>query len=130
MSHFTTVKTKLRDLTCVKRAAEDLGLVLVESETPVEVRGFQGAIEKSNLMIKATEHFDIGLNQTAEGVELMADWWGIEMETGLKEKDWVDRFNQRYAYHKVIKEVKSRGFTLEEELEEDGELKLTVRKWQ
>lgn len=130
MSHFTTVKTKLRDLDCVKRAAEDLGLMLVESETPVEVRGFQGATEKSNLMIKATEHFDIGLKQTADGVELMADWWGIEMETGLKEKDWVDRFNQRYAYHKVIKEVKSRGFALEEESEENGELKLTVRKWQ
>ncbi len=129
MSHFTTVKTKLKDLVCVKQAVEDLGLTFVEGKEDVVVRGYQGAAEKSKLVIRATDNYDIGLKQTAEGFELMADWWGIEMETGLKEKDWVDRFNQRYAYHKVLSEIKSKGFTLEEEVDQEGEIQLTVRKW-
>lgn len=130
MSHFTTVQTKLKDLVCVKDAVQDLGLTFVESEDMVTVRGYQGATEKAKMVIRATDNYDIGLYQTAEGYSLSADWWGIEMETGLKEKDWVDRFNQRYAYHKVLKEVKSRGFTLEEEVDDKGEIQLTVRKWQ
>lgn len=130
MSHFTTVKTKLKDLVCVKQAVEDLGLTFVESEEQIEVRGYQSATEKSKMVIRATQNYDIGLKQTAEGFELVADWWGIEMETGVKEQQWVDRFNKRYAYHKVLKEIKSRGFTLEEEVDEEDEIKLVVRKWQ
>ena len=130
MSHFTTVKTKLKDLVCVKQAVEDLGLTFVESEEEIEVRGYQSAVEKSKMVIRATQNYDIGVKQTAQGFELVADWWGIEMETGVKEEAWVDRFNQRYAYHKVLKEIKSRGFTLEEEVEEKQEVKLVVRKWQ
>ncbi len=130
MSHFTTVQTKLKDLVCIRKAVQDLGLTFVESETPVEVRGYQGATTKANLVTKATNHYDIALRQTASGYTLEADWWGIEMETGLKEKDWVERFNKRYAYNKVIAEVTNRGFTLEEEVDEEGEIKLTVRKWE
>ena len=130
MSHFTTVKTKLKDLVCVKQAVEDLGLTFVEAEEEIEVRGYQSAVEKSKMVIRATQNYDIGVKQTAEGFELVADWWGIEMETGVKEEAWVDRFNKRYAYHKVLKEIKSRGFTLEEEVEEEQEIKLIVRKWQ
>jgi hypothetical protein len=130
MSHFTTVQTKLKDLVCIRKAVQDLGLTFVEAEQEVEVRGYQGATTKANLVIKATDHYDIALRQTESGYTLEADWWGIEMETGLKEQDWVDRFNKRYAYHKVLAEVTNRGFTLEEEVDEEGEIKLTVRKWE
>ena len=130
MSHFTTVQTKLKDLVCIKQAVQDLGMTFVESEEMVEVRGYQGAITKAKMVIRATDHYDIAVRQTAAGYTLEADWWGIEMETCLKEQDWVDRFNQRYAYHKVLAEVTARGFTLEEEVDDEGEIKLTVRKWQ
>jgi isochorismate hydrolase len=130
MSHFTTVKTKLKDLVRLKLAVEDVGLTLVESEEMMEVRGYQGNVEKSNLIIKATDHYDIGVQQTQEGYTFVADWWGIEMETGLKEKQWVDRLTQRYSYHKVLAEITQRGFTLEEEVNEEGEIRLTVRRWE
>lgn len=129
MSHFTTVETKLRDLIMIKQAVEDLGLTFIETEEEVEVRGYQGAKEKSHLVIRASNHYDIGLKQTEQGYEFVADWWGIEMETGLKQEQWIDQLTQRYAYHKVLKEIKERGFTLEEEENKAGEIRLTVRKW-
>ena len=130
MSHFTTVKTKLKDLTCIKKAVQDLGLTFIESDETVEVRGYQGATTRAKMVIRATDHYDIAVRQSDSGYILEAYWWGIEMGTGLREQDWVDRFNQRYAYNKVIAEVTERGFTLEEEVDDAGEIKLTVRKWQ
>ena len=94
------------------------------------VRGYQGNGEKSPLIIKATDHYDLGVQQPQEGYTCVADWWGIEMETGLKEKQWVDKLTQRYSYHKVLAEITQRGFTLEEEVNEEGEIRLTVRRWE
>lgn len=130
MSHFTTVQTKIKDLACIKLAIEDLGLTFVESEEPIEVRGYQKEAEKAHLVIRGSAHYDIGLQQTEQGYQLVADWWGIEIETGINEKKWVEDFNQRYAYHKVIKEIKEKGFTLEEEVEDKQEIRVTLRKWQ
>lgn len=130
MSHFTTVQTKIKDLVAVKQAIQDLGLTFIESEEPVVVRGYQGATETSNLVIRATKHYDIGVKLTKDGYIFVADWWGIEMETGLKQEAWIEKFQQRYAYNKVLKEIKSRGFTLEEEEAKAGEIRLTVRKWE
>ena len=130
MSHFTTVQTKLKDLSMLKTAVEDLGLTFLESQELLEVRGYQGNVEKSKLIIRATDHYDIGVQETANGYTFVADWGGIEMETGLKEEQWVNRLTQRYSYHKVIAEVTQRGFTLEEEVDEEGEIRLTVRRWE
>ena len=129
MSHFTTVETKMMDLTCIKQACEDLGLTLIEAEEEMEVRGYMGQAERSKMIIRVSDHYDIGLHQTEQGYEFVADWWGVEMVTGLKEQDWMDQFVQRYAYNKVVEEVKVQGFTLEEEKVKDDEIHLTVRRW-
>ena len=129
MSHFTTVETKMMDLICIKQACEDLGLTLIEAEEEMEVRGYMGQAERSKMIIRVSDHYDIGLHQTEQGYEFVADWWGVEMVTGLKEKDWMDQFVQRYAYNKVVEEVKVQGFTLEEEKVKDDDIHLTVRRW-
>ena len=50
MSHFTTVETKMTDLTCIKQACEDLGLTLIEAEEEIEVKGYMGQAEMSKMM--------------------------------------------------------------------------------
>jgi hypothetical protein len=129
MSHFTTVKTKIRDMICLKQALEDLNYEFQEAEEGVEVRGYLGQKEKADLVIKASKTYDVGVRQTADGIELLADWWGVETTRGLTEEEFVNQLTQRYAYHKVIKEVKARGFSLEQEEEENETIQLTVRKW-
>ncbi|MBN1947530.1 MAG: DUF1257 domain-containing protein [Bradymonadales bacterium] len=129
MSHFTTLETKMMDLTCIKLACEDLGLTLLEAEEEIAVKGYMGQKEKSKLVIRVHSHYDIGLHESEQGYQFVADWWGIEMVTGLTQQQWIEKFVQRYAYNKVVKEVKQHGFTLEEEnVKEDG-IHLTVRRW-
>jgi hypothetical protein len=129
MSHFTTVQTKLTDFVAIKQAVEDLGMTYLETEEPVMVRGYQGAAVKAPLVIRAGDHYDVGVRETEEGYEFVADWWGIEVETGLNQEQFVNQITQRYAYHKVVNSVKNQGFTLEEETVKDDEIRLTVRKW-
>lgn len=131
MSHFTTVQTKMNDLTCLLQAIEDLGYQYTEAEQGVEVRGYRNQLDKARVAIKVSGKYDVGVKQTAQGFELVADWWGVETTRGITEQEFVNQVQQRYAYHKVVKEVKKRGFTLDmEEVKQDQTIQLTVRRWQ
>lgn len=129
MSHFTTVKSKIRDMQCLQLALDDLNYEYETSEEGVQVRGYLGELETADLVIKASKTYDVGVRKTQEGFELLADWWGVETTHGLTEEEFVNQITQRYAYHKVVKEVKARGFSLEVEEEENDTIQLTVRKW-
>ncbi|MGM0574460.1 MAG: DUF1257 domain-containing protein [Myxococcota bacterium] len=133
MSHFTSVKTKIRDLACLVRALEDLGYEYTEAEAEqlVKVRGYQGQTTDAVLSVKASKTYDIGVQLTADGTyEFVADWWGVETTRGVTEDEFVKAVTQRYSYHKVMSEVKKRGFTLEsEEQEEDETIHVRVRTW-
>ncbi len=129
MSHFTTVKSKIRDLQCLKQALDDLNYEYTESEEGAKVRGYLGQTETADLVIRASKTYDVGVRRTADGFELLADWWGVETTRGLNEEEFVNQLTQRYAYHKVVKEVKARGFSIETEEEETDTIQLTVRKW-
>jgi len=124
MSHFTTVKTKLIDLECIRLACKDLGFKFTESKDLVTVRGWGNSTRKARASIQATNRYDVGLQETKEGYALVADWYGIKNKS-----KFINNLTQRYSYHKVLKEIKNKGFTLEEEEIEDEEIQLTVRRW-
>jgi len=132
MSHFTNVQTKLKDLVCLKAALEDLGLAYTEAEAgqKVQVKGYQGQTTGAALSIKASKTYDVGVVVTEDGVELVADWWGVETTKGLTQQEFVQQLTQRYAYHKVKKEVEKRGYKLDmEEVSADQSITLKVSKW-
>ena len=131
MSHFTAVETKMKDLLCLMQAIEDLGYEYVEDEQGVNVRGYNQQLEKARVAIKVSGKYDVGVKVGVNGVELIADWWGVEATRGVTEQEFVNQLQQRYAYHKVVKEVKARGYTLDmEEQTQENTIQLTVRKWQ
>jgi len=128
MSHFTKVHTKITDLVCLKQAIADLGYTCEEGA--VEVRGYRGARERADLVIRTGSSYDVGLRQGAAGYELVADWWGVETGTGIAQGQFVNRLTQRYAFHKVMGEVKKQGFAVAEvETQADQTIKVLVRKW-
>jgi len=128
MSHFTKVHTKITDLVCLKQAIADLGYTCEEGA--VEVRGYRGARERADLVIRTGSSYDVGLRKVGEGYELVADWWGVETGTGIPQDQFVNRLTQRYALHKVTTEAKKQGFTVAEvENQADQTIKVVVRKW-
>ncbi len=133
MSHFTSVKTKIKDLTCLVRALKDLGYehTVAENEQQVRVRGYQGETTEAKLSIHASKTYDIGVKITADGTyEFVADWWGVETTRGVTEEEFIQKLTQRYSYHKVMEEIKKKGFTIEqEETSQDQTIQIRVRTW-
>jgi hypothetical protein len=132
MSHFTTVKTKLKDRVCLLQALKDLDYEFTEAEQheQVKVRGYNGELAKADICVKASKTYDVGIQVQEDGtVELFADWWGVETTRGLNEQEFINQITQRYAYHKVLKEIQARGFTIEQDDEQEDTIQLTVRKW-
>ena len=133
MSHFTSVKTKIKSLTSLERALEDLGYTFSRAEEGqlVTVKGYQGETTDAVISIHASKTYDIGVKVGADGTcEFVADWWGVESTRGVEEEEFVKKLTQRYSYHKVMEEVRKKGYTLEsEEVGEDETIQIRVRTW-
>ena len=133
MSHFTSVKTKIRDLVCLLQAIDDLGYTYskAEAEQLVHVRGYRSQSTDAILSIHASKTYDIGVRLTADGTyELVADWWGVETTRGVTEEEFIKQLTRRYSYHKVMTEVRKKGYTIESEEErEDETIQVRVRTW-
>ncbi len=73
---------------------------------------------------------DVGVQKSGDGYRLMADCHGLSKEDLKKQSESIQQVVQRYAYHKVIKELQAQGYTVaEEEKRPDQTIRLLVRKW-
>jgi hypothetical protein len=132
MSHFTKCELKMTNLAAIKKALADLELSYSEAAQgqDVTVRGYRGDTLKAAMSIDMGK-YDIGVIANAEGTyDLTADWWGVETTKGVSEEEFKHRLSQRYQYHNVKMACEDKGYSVEEELnEEDGSIRLVVRKW-
>jgi hypothetical protein len=126
MSHFSNIKTQIRNLTSLKTALSELGIDWKPG--PSAVRGYQEQTRTAEVVIEQENNYDIGFSWNGEAYELVADlqYW---------QQPWtVDAFLQRvtqgYAYHTVINESSKQGFQLaEQQKNEDGSIRLVVQRW-
>lgn len=132
MSHFTKCDLKMTNLEAIKRALEEMELKheVAEQGQSAVVRGYRGQTLDAAIKIDMGK-YDIGVVKAADGTyELVADWWGVETTKGVTEEEFAQRLNQRYQYHNVKIACEDKGYSVEEETnEEDGTINLVVRKW-
>ena len=132
MSHFTKCEMKMTNLAALKKALEDLKLSYQADEAGqgVVVRGYRGDTLKAAMSIDMGK-YDIGVIANQDGTyDLTADWWGVETTKGVSEAEFKDQLSQKYQYHNVKMACEEKGYSVEEELnEEDGSIRLVVRKW-
>lgn len=132
MSHFTKCDLKMTNLEALKRALEDMELAFVEAAEgqSVSVRGYRGQTLDASLKIDMGT-YDIGVVKNEDStLDLVADWWGVETTKGVSEEEIKTQLRQRYAYHNVLMACEAKGYTVEEEVnQEDGSIQLVVRKW-
>lgn len=126
MSHFSQIKTQIRNLSSLKSALSDLGVEWKEGPCPV--RGYQGQTQTAELAIEQNNGYDVGFKWNGSEYELVADlqFWGQTLT--------VDRFlshvTQRYAYHTVLTETAHKGFQVSEEQKNpDGSIRLVLQRW-
>ena len=132
MSHFTTVKTQIKDIVLLKQVLKDLNYQFTEAtvEQKVHVRGYLHQQAEADIVIHASKSYDIGVDVDEEGVSFVADWWGVETTRGVSEEVFIKQIVQRYSYHTVMEAVQAKGYTVaEEEVEEDQTIKLKIKGW-
>jgi hypothetical protein len=113
----------------LRQALVDLDYQVVQA---AQVRDYHGASRKADLVAKTRGSYDIGFTRPRAGApyDIIADWWGLQTSIGLDQQQFVNQVNQRYAYNKVVTEVKARGFTItEEQLQPDQSIRVVVRRW-
>ncbi|MGE5657296.1 MAG: DUF1257 domain-containing protein [Actinomycetota bacterium] len=126
MSHFSQIKTQIRNLTSLQAALTDLGIDWKSG--PKEVRGYQGKTCSAEVVVEQSNGYDLGFTWNGAEYELVADlqFW---------QQAWsVDRFlnqvTQRYAYHTVVNETAKQGFQVaEQQQNQDGSIRLVVQRW-
>ena len=130
MSHFTKVATKITNLTTLKKALDQLGWKYTANEEGCVVRGYRGQTMKAEISIDMGK-YDIGVVENQDGTyDITADWWGVETTKGVSEEEFKHQLSQRYQYHNVKQACEDKGYAVEEEVnEEDGSIRLVVRKW-
>ena len=128
MSHFTTIKTKIKNKPQLVEALELLQYNVTEDQE-LRVTGAHG-IKHEVVEAEVAIANDIGfrMNPHTGDYELVAD-----LET-WKEPIPVDRFidkvTQQYARMTIHNTIKEQGFQVEEEWEmDDNSIELTVSRW-
>ena len=128
MSHFSTIKTKLRNKPQLLEALEILQYDVKEDQE-LKVSGSHG-IGHETVEAELAIGTDIGfrMNPMTGEYELVAD-----LETWnqpIPVERFMDKVNQQYARMTVHNTVKEMGFQVEEEWEmEDNSIELTVTRW-
>ncbi|UFP93197.1 DUF1257 domain-containing protein [Gloeobacter morelensis] len=126
MSHFTQIKTRIRNLDSLEKALGDLQIAAERGN--VSVRGYRGETRPAQLVIRQDNGHDVGFVWNGQEYEMVTDvqfWqqpWTVERFLG--------KVSQRYALHTVLAESAPQGFNLvTQENREDGTMRLVLQRW-
>ena len=128
MSHFSTVKTELRQRESLVSALEDLGYELKQGGYPV--RGYRGQTVEAELAVTLQDSADFGFvwNEANGAYEFVTDLdlWRQSMPI----ERFLSRLTQRYALNTVLKASLTEGFEVAEQRDcQDGSIELVVTRW-
>jgi Protein of unknown function (DUF1257) len=126
MSHFSQIKTQIRNLDSLKDALNDLEIDWKSGSH--QVRGYRGQTQDAEVAIEQENGYDVGFKWNGQEYELVADlqYW----QQNLSVEGFLRQVTQRYAFHTVIKETARAGFQVaEQQKNEDGSIRLVVQRW-
>ncbi|MGD1906417.1 MAG: DUF1257 domain-containing protein [Leptolyngbyaceae cyanobacterium] len=126
MSHFSHIKTRLRNLEVLQLALTDLDIEWQSG--PAKVRGYQGQTCSVDLVIEQSNQHDIGFAWNGQEYALVSDlqFW----QQPLSVDGFLQLITQRYAYHTILHETAQRGFEVaDQQQRKDGSICLLVQRW-
>ena len=128
MSHFSTVKTELRQLEPLVQALNDLGYSPEQGQR--SVRGYRGQTVTADLAVAMQDGGDLGFRWNAESgaYELVTDL-DLWKQTIPVER-FLAKLTQRYAFNTVLAASSREGFEVaEQSTAQDGSIELVVTRW-
>ncbi len=123
MSHFTTIKVQIKQGEVLLDVLQELGY---QVEQNTQVRGYMGDTINAEYVIKQSNGYDLGFRKNGEGYELVADFWGAE----INQQEFINNISQKYAHKTLMETIQTEGFNVEEEeVLADGTVRVIVGRW-
>jgi hypothetical protein len=126
MSHFSQIKTQIRNLGSLEAALNDMGIAYQTGNATVQ--GYRGQTHEAQVAIAQENGYDIGFRWNGTEYELVADlqYW----QQPLTVDGFLRQVTQRYAYHTVVNETTKQGFQVaEQQKQADGSIRLVLQRW-
>ena len=112
MSHFTEVKTQIKDEKVLRSCLTKMGFIFSEEKT---VRGYGNTKQSVDLAVSSQGGYLIGLRRgTDNNFEVVADWWGVR---GTNEKEFINNLRKMYTEEQTQVFAKGNRFTVNKTIE-------------
>ena len=134
MSHFTSIKTQIKDQEALVKALADVGLKNIEvHETAQSLYGYEGDVRAETAEVIIRRKY-IGSSSNDIGFKLQDDgqFQAIisEYDRSRYNQQWLGKVMQRYGYYTLMASAQEQGFVIEEdEVMEDGTVRVVVARW-
>jgi len=129
MSHFSTIKTQLREAEPLTKAINSLGYSINQEEK--FIKGYRGKFTAVDLSINLPGDTKVGFkwNNNSNSYELVTDLdlWKFELPV----ERFISKVTQMYAYETIISKTKEDGYQIvEQKNQNDGSIELVLTKWE
>ena len=128
MSHFSTIKTQLKDAEPLIKALNNLGYVINQEEK--FVKGYRGKFIAVDISMNLPGDTKVGFkwDNNSNAYELVTDLdlWKFELPV----ERFISKVTQMYAYETIISKTKEDGYQIvEQKNQNDGSIELVLTKW-
>ena len=128
MSHFSTIKTQLRESEPLIKALNNLGYIINQEEK--FVKGYRGKFTAVDISMNLPGDTKVGFkwDNNSSTYELVTDLdlWKFELPV----ERFISKVTQMYAYQTIISTTKEDGYQIvEQKNQNDGSIELVLTKW-
>ena len=128
MSHFSTIKTQLKEEEPLIKALTNLGYVINQGEN--FVKGYKGKFTAVDISMDLPGDTKVGFkwDNNANAYEIVTDLdlWKFEIQV----ERFISKVTQMYAYQTIISKTKEDGYqVVEQKNKNDGSIELVLTKW-
>ena len=128
MSHFSTIKTQLKEAEPLIKALNNLGYIIDQEEK--FVKGYRGKFTAVDISMNLPGDTKVGFkwDNNSSTYELVTDLdlWKFELPV----ERFISKVTQMYAYQTIISKTKEDGYQIvEQKNQNDGSIELVLTKW-
>ena len=129
MSHFSTIKTQLREAAPLIKALTQLGYEINQEEK--FVKGYKGQFTAVDISMDLPSETKVGFkwDNNSNAYELVTDLdlWKFNLPV----ERFISKVTQMYAYQTIISKTVEDGYQIvEEKNQNDGSIELVLTKWE
>ena len=128
MSHFSTIKTQLKEAEPLIKALNNLGYTINQEEK--FVKGYRGKFTAVDISMNLPGDTEVGFkwDKFSNTYELVTDLdlWKFHIPV----ERFISKVTQMYAYQTIISKTKEDGYQIvEQKNQNDGSIELVLTKW-